>query len=509
MTKVFTGQKPQILLFVLLVIIISFLIFWRAFSFDFWGEDWEQIWFAVFDPAMINNAREMQHPIVIYEELILARVFEFNTFYWQGVGFLLKVLSAMAVSIMMLGLTNSKKAAFLTGLIYASSVGGLVSFTWVAAHSSALVIPFLCLGIYFWVIRRNLIIAVLLLLFSTWADPARSIFGNFIVIFWEILSVLQNPGLLRESIKRVVILSAALIILYLALQYFFYSGDYAGNVSVTYGISIVFQNLFRSLDNFLTNIGNLLIGWIIPINQNIFAISTNNIYGKIAGYLFLIQTIFLLFKFYKTKGEFFKIMLVFSLWIPIFFFPNWLLANQEMIQNGQVLGMTHRYLTLSAVGLVCFLGYLLFKVKSKLIQVLVLILIVGSNILMSNQVLEAQSKYRSVSVTRRFWNQIENEVPKGERDSIFLFRGDDKTIVNDLTQAKIPFAMRREIKSRLQWPASTSDSGVVRRYLCGKNELNRVIPLSHLHGWNTKSGELENISMQIREEFQNPDCTNF
>ena len=81
MTGIVKSQKLQVLIFIFLTFIISYLTFYKAFSFDFWGEDWEQIWFAVFDPAMINNPREMQHPIVIYEELILAKFFQFNTYY--------------------------------------------------------------------------------------------------------------------------------------------------------------------------------------------------------------------------------------------------------------------------------------------------------------------------------------------------------------------------------------------------------------------------------------------
>ncbi len=503
MTEVFKSEKFQVLFYILLIFIISFLSFWRAFSFDFWGEDWEQLWFAVFDPAMINNPMEMQHPIVIYEELILAKFFQFNTYYWQIVGFLLKILSAISVGIMMWGLTKSKKATFLTGLIYASSVGGLASFTWVAAHSSALVIPFLCLGIYFWVSRKNFVLALALLIFSVWSDPARGFFGSLVIILWEILSILQNPRILNESIKRTSILVVSLITLFLILQYFYYSSS----VSLTYSLSLVFANPFKSLNNFLTNIGNLLIGWVIPISQNTFAISSDNIYGRLAGYLFLFQTIYLILQFFKKRSESLKILLIFSLWIPLFFLPNWLLPNQEMIGNGQVLGMTHRYLTLSAVGLVCFLGYILTKVKKNPLQFLLLLLIVVSNILTSNQILERQSDYRSTAVTKPIWDKIEKDVPRGEENSIFFIQGEDKTSVNDISQAKIPFAIRRGIKSRDMWPASTSDPGVVKRYLCGNNEDNRTIPLSHLHAWNIRGNIVDNISEKVREEFREVDCS--
>lgn len=503
---IFKNQKLQMLVFITLIFIVSYLTLWRAFSFDFWGEDWEQIWFAKFQPSMINNLHEMQHPVVIYEELFLVNILGFNMFYWQIAGFLLKVLGAFAVSLMMLGLTKSRRAAFFTGLIFASSVGGLASFTWVAAHTSALVIPFLCLGIYFWVIKKKYVLALALLLFSMWSDPARGIFGSLIVIFWEILSFMQDPQRLRESRRRIFILLTSLVFIYFIFQYVF---NYSNTVSIGYNLGIALSSPLRSLNNFLTNIGNLLIGWIIPIEQNVFSVSKDNIYARIAGYLFLFQTIYLLILFLRKRSESLKILLIFSVWIPIFFFPNWLLPNQEMIQNGQVLGVSHRYLTLSAIGLVCFLGYILSRIKGNLLQGFLLFYIVGSNILMSNQILKNDSYYRSVEVTKPIWDKIEKDVPLDEENSLFFIQGDDKFRVNDISQAKIPFAIQRGIQTSDKWPVSTSDPGVIKRYLCGNNDSRRIVPLSHLHAWFIKGNTVDNISEKTREEFREVDCGSF
>lgn len=507
MKKIFNNKKVIFSFFILLVFVISYLSFWRAFNFDFWGEDWEQIWFAVFDPAMINNPLEMQHPIVIYEELFLAKILGFNTFYWQATGFLLKVFGAFVVGLMMLGITRSKITAFFTGLIFASSVGGLASFTWVAAHASALVIPFLCLGIYFWVIKRKFILALILLIFSFWADPSRGIFGTVFVIFWEILSILQDKRKLKESRIRIFILLTTMLVIYFIFHSFLnYKDTVSGTVSIGYNLGIVFVNPIKSVNNFLTNIGNLLAGWIIPISQNVFSISKDNIYGRIAGYLFLFQTFFLLIQFLKKRSESLKILLFFSFWVAMFFFPNWLLPNQEMIQNGQVLGVTHRYLTLSAIGVVCYLGFTLSRVKGSFLQIFLPVLVIGSNILMSNHLLKNDAYYRSTQVTKPIWDRIEKDIPPGEENSLFFIRGENKISVNDIAQAKIPFAIRRVIKNRDQWPASTSDPGVVKRYLCGINEDKRTIPLSHLHAWTIKGNSLDNISEKVRKEFSEIDC---
>lgn len=514
MIKILRNSNLQVLFFILLVLIFSYFSFWRAFSFDFWGEDWEQIWFAVFDPSMINNVNEMQHPLVIYEELFLAKIFLFNTYYWQIAGFILKLLSALAVGLMMWGLTKSRVAAFFSGLISASAVGGLASFTWVAAHSSALEIPPLALGIYFWItsykefrtIKSKFILGLGLLIFSFWADPSRGFFGSIIVIFWEILSFIQHPQMLKSAKKRIFILIAALLSVFLIYQHFF---DVNNTVSIGYNLGIVFGNLTGSLSNFLINIGNLLVGWIIPIEQNVFSISKANILGGLAGYFFLLITIIILVRFLSKKTDSLKILLILLVWIPIFFLPNWLLPNQEMIGNGQAIGMTHRYFTLSAVGLVCFLGYVISKVKKDLFKGALLLLVVGSNILMSNLILGRESNYRSVGITNPIWDKIEKDVPIDEEDSLFFIQGDDKMMINSISQAKIPFAVRRGIQSKDKWAHSSSDPGVIRRYLCGKTDEGKIIPLSHLHVWYIKGNTLENISEKARKEFTGADCNLF
>jgi len=500
-------QKLIFVIFVFLIFVVSFLAFWRAFSFDFWGEDWEQIWYAMFSPSMINNQQAYPHPIVIYEELLLAKFLGANTIYWQTVGYLLKVAGAFAVSLMMLGITRSRRTAIFTGLISASSVGGLASVAWVAAHASALVIPFLCIGIYFWITNKNYVLALALLIFSIWADPSRGIFGCLIVILWDILSFIQK-SVKDTSIrhwKRVLILS---ITIFFTKSFLF--GQRSSEISPTLDVNInyIVNSPIEILTNLFNTLGNLLVGWFIPIQQNVFAISAPTFIGIVAGYIFLFQTIFFLVYFLKKKHESFKILFIFSIWITAFFLPNWLLANNSMIgSERQVLGQTHRYLTLSAVGLACFLGYLITRIKNKYLSSFLLLFIIGSNIVISNQILKKEAYYRSTKVTKPMWDKIEKDVPPGEENSLFFIQGEDKFRVNDISQAKIPFAIRREIKSRDKWPSSTSDPGVVKRYLCGNTDDGQIVPLSHLHTWYIKGSIVNNISEKVRREFSEIDCS--
>lgn len=500
----------MIKLFVALIF-IAFLGFYQAFYFDFLGEEWEQLWFILFDPAKINNPSIMQHPIVLYEESLLAKLFSFNTYFWQIEGFILKVLSSFAIGLMMFGLAKSRKAAILSSLIFAGAVGGLSSFTWVAAHTSALLIPFISLGIYFWItsfennlhIRGKFVLALSLLIFSFWADPSRGIFAAFIVIFWEFLSFIQNPQNLKLSLKRVLILSLSIFAIFFLYQYIL---NYHQIISIRYNVNLVLSNPAASLNNFLTNIGTLLAGWIIPMEQNLFAVSKMNPYSQTAGYLFLIFMLFLSVVFIKKRNEPAKIFLILSVWVPLFFFPNWLLPNQEMIGNGQVLGISHRYFTLSAAGLACLLGYGLSKLRKASFGYILLFFAVGFNLLSSNRILKNESEYRSVKITGPIWDQIEQEVPQGADNIAIFIKSDDLSRTISISQAKIPFAIRRNIRLIDKWPASTGDPRTIKELLCGQITDKPQLPLSHLYAWDIKSTTAQNISEKVRSEFAIEEC---
>lgn len=504
MTRLFSDKRISAILFIFLIFFVAYSSFRIALKFDFWGEDWEQIWFAVFQPSMISTPQEIaEHPIVIFEELLLAKLFLFNSLYWQVSGYLLKVLGAFAVILLTRALSGSGRAAMFAGLIFASSVAGLSSFTWAAAHSSALVIPFIAVGIYFWVIKKDLL-AWLILLGGALADPARGVFGIFIVNLWDLLSFIQSRSKenKRRLLKSIIILAMAILIIKLL-----FGGSNDARVSPTLNANLTFilSHPFAALTNFLNNLGNLLVGWMIPIPQDLFNVSRASFAGIAAGYLFLVIEFYLLVHFFQKKHESTKILLLFSFWIVVFYLPNWLLPNNGMVE-GRVLGQTHRYLTLSAVGLACLSGYILWRIKKRFLKYFLLFIVVGGNIMTSNYILKNESFYRSVDMTKPIWDKIEKDVPVGEENMAFFIRGDDLSRVISISQAKIPFALRRNIRIFDESPSSTGDPRTIKELLCGKTSDKPQVPLSHLHAWYIKGKTAENISGQMRKEFSTADC---
>jgi len=86
-------------LFYLLIIgLLSFLSFYPAFNFSFIIDDWYQLWGVFYDRSIIEHYIKSQAPNVAYEFLILAPIFKFNPFYYQIVGYFLKIIDSVFTS---------------------------------------------------------------------------------------------------------------------------------------------------------------------------------------------------------------------------------------------------------------------------------------------------------------------------------------------------------------------------------------------------------------------------
>lgn len=138
----------NLVIFFLLIFLLSFASFYYAFNFALVLDDWMQLWSVLFQtPAMDHYLKWAPNSAV--EFILLAKLL--NHFYWQLIGFALKIIASLSVSLVTLAIFRSKTIAFFAGIIYASFVGGLESFTRLSAQNHALSIPTICLGIYFWV----------------------------------------------------------------------------------------------------------------------------------------------------------------------------------------------------------------------------------------------------------------------------------------------------------------------------------------------------------------------
>ncbi|MCL5073871.1 MAG: glycosyltransferase [Actinobacteria bacterium] len=520
-------RKPFILLLVALIILISLTTFHEGLGFDLRGEDWYALWFAIqpdLKDVVFQTILFRDHPVLTYQEVLLAPFFKFNPFYWYFFGYICKVIGAFAVGLLVWGITKSKKAAVYSSLIFASSTIGLEAYLMVTVQAPAILLIPICLGLYFWVISerdnsiKKYLISVVFYALAFLGDPGRGISMIALGVFWDFLKIINDSS--KANYVRVVARNLALIII-LALLYWsvgigvkqFQNGHPSTLVG---GLSYIASQPLLALNNFVTAIGNLLIGWFIPIyeSDNTTSMSYPHQIPLVSGYLFLILAVLLIGKFLLNKdNKFYRISFFFVAWIIVSFFPTWILLQWYI--GGSLPGTTGRYLTISSVGFVALLGYGLSKVKARY-AIILLIIILLFNISTANRILNQDWYHRSALVHNVFWDKVERTVPRGQKDTIILFTGGTHLGSELASTYSIPLGLKRGINITEDLPITTGDRELVKKLLCEDNVYRpdfRVygparfgailqrekIPLSHLYAWRIYEDSFVDVTEQERK----------
>lgn len=496
-------------MFVLAVVILSFLCLGKGFGFDFWRDDWGQLWSAIYKPELLTHewAAIRLHPGSAMEQIWGAKIFGLNPFAWQVLGLMLRVLDSIMVALMVFAMTKSKKASVLSGLFFAALLPGLESFVWLSAHASALFIFFFCLGLYFWFELDekgkggvNFIASLVMLSLSIYVDPGRGISILFLIPLWSFLTIIRTRS--KKIVTRIFVRTVlTLLPLILLLSHF-----NTGMVSYE-SLKQKWQLLYSQpglIKVFLSSMGNLLIGWVRPISEtgSLASITRTSCY---AGAIFLFLGFFVSLLFLLRRTKFLQTLVFFIAWILVFYLPNWLF-DQTL-----VVGTSHRYLTISSVGLVAIFALIISRLNRKYMFLAALFFIL-LNLRSSNIVLASQAKYRSSSVVEPLWQKINSDVPKGETNSIFMYEGGDylRGVALDWS-ASVPFGIKRGVVNEDDFPIVTGDIDLIVKLLCegnierpslGKWSFQKErVPLSHLHAWKLENGVLTDISKEKRIYF--------
>ncbi len=437
-----------------LTILLSILSFNRVFSFHLFTDDWYQIIGFLYFPDILRVYREI-HPANFLEFKIFSPIFQFNPYPWQFLGFLLKVVSALSMWPLIYSLTNSKKAAFYSCLIFAIFVVGIESLIWPSAHSSTIIIPLINLGFYFWIqsgktqSKFNYFYSLVLFCLSILAEPGRAFIVGLLIPIWELLSLYQKLSLKNcsSSVLRLFLFFVSIASSAILAQALFQTPSRSGPLLPAL-LSIKFNNI-------VTSIMNPLFGWSLLSKQIIYW----------ATVFFLFTNLLIFFLFIWKKQSMYKIIFFLSLWVLLFYLPN-------MIQNfaRMGLGMESRYYALSAVGIVGLLAYGFSVINSRYINWILLLFLIF-NLYVTNNLLLKYSTSRSIQSHNRIWNKIDQDVPKGEIGSVFMFTGVDFTLRTSLLDWKdtIPFGIRRGITKKEEFPIMTNDKNLIAKLICEKN----------------------------------------
>lgn len=482
-----------------LVVILSAFSFNHAFNFHLYVDDWFQILGALYYPEIIHGAGFLGiHPGSVLEITLFAPFFKFNPHPWQLMGYLIKIAQSLSMWPFMIALSKSKRAAFYACLIFAVFVVGIESIIWVSPQASAFNIVLINLGFYFWVKSEGFksikyfLFALILFALSILADPGRGFIILPLVLLWEFLSVYQKFSFRRLaffSLRAVLLLPLIPITTFIFQNYF----------GVTSNFSQYIKNIL--LFNFVNLINVLqypLFGWTL--------LPRNIVFWATAVSLFILPLLIILFLW--KKGETYKIVLFLYIWIFLFYLPNFL--TQYFARSG--VATESRYYAISSVGVVGLLAYGFSFIQSKYINWILGVFLVF-NLYVTNNVLKGYSSFRSIQVHNKIWGKIDQDVPKDEKMSVFMYSGENYLRRERFLdwQDTIPFALKRGIIRKEEFPIMTNDKNLIARLICEKNVprhspfgnliQKEPIPLSHVHAWELKNegGELENRSEQERD----------
>ncbi len=496
-------SKLEIVTLAFLITLLAIFSFWRVIHFGFWRDDWGFLWAVLYEPNL--PLAWNLHPGTKYEDLLLVKFFGLNTYLWQGFGIFLRIIASLAVAAMVWSMAKSKKAAVITGLIMAASYAGLETVSWRSVHIISVDIILICLGFFFFFKReqkRNMFFALTFFSLAGLADPARCLPVLGLVSIWEAVRWWIDG----RRIRKIPSYGAFIVLLMGSIVFVQVFNPAPLNSSDTITLATRALGEPNLIKNFLGTIGNMLLGWMkdIPETGGLSYYITQNAKFAFAFLISIAGVGIYMVLFHKSRNG--MILLFLNAWIALFYLPNWI------FEKTLVIGGTHRYIGLSAVGYYVLLGILISFIRNKKVTALLVIIILILNIRASNIVLKNESTYRDKKISDTLWNKIYSDVPIGETESIFMYLGTDgiRGFLLDWSGG-MPFALERKISDGYQIPISTADQNLILKLLCEDDPKRPSltqwivqkdrIKISHVHAWEVNNGEITNVSQRERAKL--------
>jgi len=454
---------------------------------------------------------------------LLEKIYSYNSYFYQLTSFILRLIAAFSIYPLAFYLTKNKYSSLLAVLFLSVTSIGLETTNWVFNMPSYFAIIFLNLFFYFYLRAKEtnkmkfLFPAGLFFFTSILSQPIRMhgllpfifimeiswLFQNcsktvlkqallrfgylfliFLIIFWGLSGspVVSGSKLLNDDLSSVfklinerhwVFLFNPIIILG---SLFFPESIIQFQTKITQDEQIIFslllpiflifqlififliKNISSSISVYYRKFLILSIFWsiiallIYKINQNELA-NANYMLNLITGGYIIITWIFL---FVKLKKDQKVAPLVFSFWwILLSFLLAWARFPESILLT------THRYLIVSAVGVVLFLTTLASFGKSYKNKVYLSLFVVGMillNIISTRNYLQQQQQNHGINISNKIWSAIPNiRNVIGENGTIvFYFEGDgtNTAIMHDVITFGFPshMALIYKITKETQMP---------------------------------------------------------
>ncbi len=497
--------------YIVLVCVMSLFTFGTYLAFTFWKDDWQLLWAATYNFSVMHQY--WVHPATVVEFMWLTKLFGQHVVLWQLFGIGLHVGVAVVISAFAVEVTESLFVGFLSGIFYSTTVIGMDSVGWPSAHVVLISAVLLLTGMIYLIryVRTQkdtwLILASLYTGIGIICDPFR----NFPIIFM-VPAIGLIVTLSQQRQKSFVRFLEVLVLAFVSVSIFafgVFTKDILGSqffkhLLAIHGSADVLRKLYV-VGNYFNSLANMLFGWIIRFPED----ASTGVYNRFMARMGFFMTAVvggIGFRYLKTKSKKLGIVVYLFLWMALFYIPNWLFEPRL------TMGVTHRYMTLSGLGCIVLVAYLVSLIKGATVRMLLTVIFIVCNIGTARYYLSIASTYRSASKVNALWQNIVHDAPRGDH-LIFMFEGDDPVKTYSLAlSGSAPYALVRHITDVYNFPIVTGDRSLIQQLICSENVPRTepgsmtmqkdVIPLNHVFAWRvTRDGALTDISLPVRKSF--------
>jgi hypothetical protein len=355
--------------------------------------------------------------------LIYPGIVGYNPVTWQYSGLALKILNSLLLFILIQTLTGSTAAGVMGSLFYASFVGGLEAYSW--SRIIAIEITFLLLTATAYVKSylkdsyRLFVLAIVLATLSLSLELWRTFAILLIIPLWEFLNIFAKKHTLSVN-KSLLRIGLFVLINFFILRFVLVeTGNNGGQTSMVASYARILSGTIRSgnLKNLTNSLGNLIRSPLFPVNEQ-GGLTAGDALSQPIGILFLGGYLILIVYFIIKRRSSAISLLIFSTWIILFYFPNWLYESTLSV------GASHRYLAISAVGFAIVIILIVNKIKMPYrIAVFLILLILALRV--SEKIVDNDYKIRGTEVVKPLLDKMIHSITPGEKQSVIYIWGDN------------------------------------------------------------------------------------
>ena len=479
-------------IFIIPVIILPILSYWRVITFDFWRDDWAYLWTAAhyqYQGLFLITL----HPATWLEDILLFPILKWNPILWNILGIIFRIVASLTFYFMMFTFFKSKNVALLAGLFLASSPVGIEAIGWTSAHNTTVMMIVICMVFYFWFLYINksnykyLISAYLLLAVAIFLDPGKALPVFPLILTWEFFRW-RFEGM--KNYKRTIVTVLILVII-VEISYFALPAHIQSKTGLM--INDANQSLAVAIPNFFSSIGNLLYGSVISMDEFAGQFPFNPTMEKFAlSFTILVGGLTFAVGFVR-KSKRMLALAFFVVWIIIFYTPAWL------FEKGFIASATHRYLGLSSLGLMAIYALIIGSIKNKKLMIILTLLLVIMNVYNSNNILAKESLHRSRDIVRKIWDPVVRQVILPSTSTIFLFEGNYKLRLSVIDWAggaiPWPYIVKKGIENN--FPKIVTNRVALLRLLCQDKK-----GLESLYIWDIDQ-DMRDVTKLHKEDISN------